>query len=93
MITAADILNIGEPVRKKPAPNRTRRQLDVLDAYFLTGGTLTVAEALDRFDIYALSQRIGQLIAAGKPVVKTRERTPGGALVKRYSYAIQTGLF
>jgi hypothetical protein len=93
MNLAQEILSIPTQPRKKPAPDRTRKQLDKLDAYFRAGGSLTVTEAITAFGCYALSQRVGQLRRElGKPVVSTWEETPTGAKVKRYRYAIQLDL-
>ena len=36
-------------------------QLDRLEKYFKSGGTLTVKEAIEKFGVYALSQRSGEL--------------------------------
>ena len=59
-------------------------QCDKLLAHFASGGTLTVAEALSQFGIYALSQRVGELKREGVPIEAEMVDTPGGARVARY---------
>ena len=93
MNLAQEILSIPPQPRKKPAPDRHRKQAAALDAYFAAGGSLTVTEAISAFGVYALSQRVGELRRNhGKPVISTWERTPEGAKIKRYKYAIQLPL-
>lgn len=59
-------------------------QHDVIIRHLEEGGTLTVAEALFTYRVYALSQRIGELRRRGHPIKSEFIRTGGGALVKRY---------
>lgn len=59
-------------------------QCDKLLEHFLRGGTLTVAEALSQYGIYALSQRVGELKREGVPIDAEMVETPGGARVARY---------
>ena len=59
-------------------------QLERLAAHFAAGGTLTVAEALTQFGIYALSQRVGELKREGVPIDAEMVETTGGARVARY---------
>lgn len=54
---------------------------------FQRGEFLTVAEALSKYGVYALSQRVGELKRAGWPIVAERFKTAGGAVVARYSMA------
>lgn len=61
-------------------------QHDTLRAAFLRGERLTVAEALTRYGVYALSQRCGEM-----PDVRSEWYTPpSGKRVKRY-YIPQAG--
>ena len=61
-------------------------QLEVLDRHFAQGGTLTVAEALHLFGVYALSQRCGELRKMQRPLVADTVTTETGKRVKRYRY-------
>lgn len=54
---------------------------------FQRGERLTVAEALSRYGVYALSQRVGELKRAGWPIIAEQYKTPGGARVAIYSMA------
>ncbi len=58
-------------------------QLEILADAFDRGETLTVATALDKYGIYALSQRCGEL---GKwyPVESKFVSLPSGKTVKEY---------
>lgn len=58
---------------------------DLLRA-FQRGERLTVAEALTRYQVYALSQRVGELRRQGWPVESEWYATAGGAKVKRYFF-------
>lgn len=60
-------------------------QLESLKAAFDRGESLTVAEALTRFGIYALSQRCGELNRSGYKVIGRMVKLPNGKSVKRYS--------
>lgn len=53
--------------------------------YLESGGTLTVAKALALFGCYALSQRIGNLIREGYPIVKETVISKGGVRITEYS--------
>ena len=94
MLIAADLEHAAAAApRRKPKPDRHKKQAEALDAYFSKGGSLTVTEAIRAFGIYALSQRVGELRRnQGKPVISTWETTPDGAKIKRYKYAIQLPL-
>lgn len=51
---------------------------------FQRGEQLTVAEALTKYGVYALSQRVGELKKMGWPIVSEPFDTAGGARVARY---------
>lgn len=59
-------------------------QLETLRQHFDNGGTLTVAQALTDFGIYALSQRCGDLRDAGYPVAARMIETPNGKRIAEY---------
>lgn len=59
-------------------------QLDALRKHFDAGGTLTVAEALTAFGIYALSQRCGELRGEGYPLASRMIETASGKRVAEY---------
>ena len=59
--------------------------LESLKAAFDRGESLTVAEALTRFGIYALSQRCTDLRREGYPVDSTMIELPSGKRVARYA--------
>lgn len=63
------------------------KQCGVLLRAFQRGERLTVAEALSRYGVYALSQRVGELRKAGWPVESEWYATAGGAKVKRYFFS------
>lgn len=90
MLSAAELEAVAHAApRKKQKPDRHRKQLEALDAYFRAGGSLTVTEAIRALGIYALSQRVGQLInERHKPVEKSWETTLDGAKIRRYRYAL-----
>jgi hypothetical protein len=60
-----------------------KTQCETLLAAFRRGESLTVAEALSRYGVYALSQRVGELIAAGHPIDSETVRI-GRSRVSRY---------
>ena len=64
-------------------PARGTQNYELLYA-FQRGEMLTVAEALTRYGIYALSQRVGELKRMGWPIVAEPYETAGGARVSRY---------
>tara|TARA_R110000868_G_scaffold150221_1_gene373217 strand:- start:569 stop:796 length:228 start_codon:yes stop_codon:yes gene_type:complete len=49
------------------------------------GEQLTVAEAMARYGVYALSQRCGELIRQGHPVNVEMITVPSGKRVAKYS--------
>ena len=59
-------------------------QCEIILRHFQSGGTLTVVEALQRFRIYALSQRVTDLRNEGYPVVTEMIQTPSGKRIARY---------
>lgn len=59
-------------------------QCALLKAAFDRGESLTVAEALTRYGIYALSQRVGELERSGVPIDHVPYVTPTGKRVMSY---------
>lgn len=51
---------------------------------FQRGESLTVGEALAKYHVYALSQRVGELKKMGWPIKSEIVKTNGGARVSRY---------
>ena len=51
------------------------------------GEQLTVAEAMARYGVYALSQRCGELIRQGHPIHVETIKVQSGKRVARYSMA------
>lgn len=74
-------ISFTQPVRVPPADT----QCGVLLRAFQRGEMLTVAEALSRYGVYALSQRVGELKRAGWPIVAEQFKVQSGARVARYS--------
>ena len=68
------------PVR---APTRGTQAYEIL-SYLQAGGRLTVAKALRELNVYALSQRIGELRRGGWPIQSHTVETAGGARVSEY---------
>jgi hypothetical protein len=66
-------------------------QTEAILAYLNSGRTLTVAEALTQFGVYALSQRAGELRKQGYPVVSEMVDLPNGKRVARYSLKVAYG--
>jgi Helix-turn-helix domain len=60
-------------------------QLLTLKHIFDMGESLSVAEALTKYGIYALSQRCGELSRSGYPVSADWETTSSGKHIVRYS--------
>jgi Helix-turn-helix domain len=60
-------------------------QLVLLQIAFDRGESLSVAEALTKYGIYALSQRCGELSRSGYPVKTDWETTASGKHIVRYS--------
>jgi len=63
-------------------------QLETLRQAFERGERLTVAEALSKYGIYALSQRCGELIRDDYPIVSEPITLPNGKRVAQYRLAI-----
>ena len=59
-------------------------QLDILADALDKGERLTVAVALEKYGVYALSQRCGDLFRAGYPVESRTIETPTGKHVSEY---------
>jgi hypothetical protein len=73
-------------VELNPNKEDSESQLYTLINHFLTGGPpLTVLTAIKYYGIFALSQRIGQLINMGFPVKKEWLTLPNGKRIKQYS--------
>jgi hypothetical protein len=61
-------------------------QKEVILRYLENGGTLTVAEALNKFWCYALSQRCGELRRDGHPVGSRMIKTHNAKRIAEYFY-------
>lgn len=69
------------------APCRTPRQgtqHSTLLMAFQRGESLTVGVALEKYRVYALSQRVGELKKMGWPIESEMIETNGGARICRY---------
>ena len=64
-------------------PDASTQNYKLLRA-FERGELLTVAEALTKYGIYALSQRVGELKRMGWPISSEPFETASGARVARY---------
>lgn len=60
-------------------------QLETLADAFDRGEALTVLTALQRYGIYALSQRAGELVRMGYPLTIRSVKTPTGKWISEYS--------
>ena len=65
-------------------PKSSQSQLWTLLEALKRGEHLTVARALDHYNTYALSQRIGELRKLGWPISDTWRTTANGARIKEY---------
>lgn len=63
---------------------RTGTQHHKLLLAFQRGESLTVGVALEKYGVYALSQRVGELKKMGWPIESETIETDGGAHVSRY---------
>ncbi len=72
--------------REVQVPEETTQCGKLLRA-FKAGESLTVAEALSKYGVYALSQRVGELKRSGWPIISEPYKTPSGATVARYRMA------
>lgn len=68
--------------RCKPL-KRGKQHYEIL-MYLQAGGRLTVGKALTELNVYALSQRIGELKKQGWPIQSRTVETNGGARVSEY---------
>ena len=59
---------VGNPASKPRFPRANAKQLWVLLGALQRGERLTLATALERYNVGALSQRLGQLRALGWPI-------------------------
>ena len=88
MIRADELLSVS-PKPRAPI-DRTGKHMRALDAYLsIPGNSLTMREALILLGCGSLSQRMGDLLRDGKPVIKKWETSENGARIIRYSYAHQ----
>lgn len=62
-------------------------QREILMEAFDRGESLTVLEAIEKYGIYALSQRCGQLWREGYPVDSEMVTLPNGKRIARYRRA------
>ena len=67
-------------------------QADVLLRALKRGEQLTVAEALNRYGVYALSQRMGELKRQGYPIGSSMIKVASGKRVCCYFWAAQLEL-
>lgn len=74
-------LDLLEP-RCKPLVRGTQHYEILM--YLKSGGRLTVGKALAELNVYALSQRIGELKKQGWPIQSRTVETGGGARVSEY---------
>ena len=59
-------------------------QLEILADALDRGEKLTVAIALQKYGVYALSQRMGNLKAIGYPIESRTIKTPTGKYISEY---------
>ncbi len=67
-------------------------QTDVLLQALKAGEHLTVLSALQKYQVYALSQRMGELRRAGYPIGSAMITVPSGKRVAQYFWAGQLEL-
>jgi hypothetical protein len=67
-----------------PEPEVGMNQRDILLQALRNGERLTVMSAMNDYGVYALSQRIGDIIRAGHKVEKGWHETPNGKRVRVY---------
>ena len=69
-----------------PNPNKkqSRNQKEQIINYMMTRGPLTVLEAMQYLRVYALSQRIGELIREGFNIEKEMITVDSGKRIARY---------
>jgi len=69
------------------------KQTEVLLAALMRGEELTPIDALSRYGVLALSQRIGELVRQGHPIERDRKKTRNGKRVGLYRWAGQRQLW
>ena len=67
-------------------------QCDILLEALRSGERLTVALALQKYGVYALSQRMGELKRMGHPVSSRTVKLPSGKYVSEYYWVGQLEL-
>jgi hypothetical protein len=72
------------PTTTHPEPETGTNQRDILLQALRNGERLTVMSAMNDYGVYALSQRIGDIIRAGHKVEKGWHETPNGKRVRVY---------
>lgn len=72
------------PPSPSTAPARPVSQKDLILEHLRSGRSLTVAQALTQFGIYALSQRVGELKRAGYPITSELIEVKDGCRVAQY---------
>lgn len=78
-------LALTERKRNQPLyPRADQIQLWTLIRAFQRGARLTVLLAIERYGIYALSQRCGELRKLGWPIQSEMTELPNGKNVKEY---------
>lgn len=74
-------LELAPPVCRVPKQGTQHHKLLMA---FQRGESLTVGEALDKYRVYALSQRVGDLKRMGWPIESEMVTTDSGARISRY---------
>jgi hypothetical protein len=72
------------PTTTHPEPETGANQRDILLQALRNGERLTVMSAMNDYGVYALSQRIGDIIRAGHKVEKGWYETVTGKRVRMY---------
>jgi len=75
-------LELFNPPQKPKNP--TGAQHKAILNHLRQGFSLTVVEALDKFGVYALSQRAGDLRRMGWPIKDRWRELPNGKRIKEY---------
>lgn len=63
---------------------KAAKQKEMILAHLRVGLSLTVAEALTKYGIYALSQRVGELKRQGHPITSSLIEVKEGCRVAEY---------
>ena len=85
---AGSVGAVTEPSASIPPSGATGRpltQVEMIAQAFDRGEKLTVLTALQRYGIYALSQRCGELYKQGYPLHTESVKTPTGKWIAEYS--------